>query len=326
VFTGGDVMKRADIFDMVAQASALNLQPSVMASITPLFTDEAVCHFADVGLDSLSIGLDGSCAAYHDEFRGIAGSYTRTLWVIQRAREAGIKVIVNTVITSMNYTDIDAMAELLSGLGIDVWLLFFFIPACPAITESRISAQQAETIFEHIYLQSKRQPYYIDTFEGAHYRRYVDVQQKEERAIRPADKPVQFEKGLYVPLGLSDGRGEMYVSHVGALYPGMFLTVCCGRFPHDSLLDVYQHSPVFEKLRDADQLKGKCGECEYREICGGSRARAYQLTHDMMAADPDCGYVPAEGTIKRTDSPANAFSFRYMLSRHGPGRSRVRPD
>jgi radical SAM protein with 4Fe4S-binding SPASM domain len=84
----------------------------------------------------------------------------------------------------------------------------------------------------------------------------------------------------------------MFVSHVGEIYPAGFLPVCCGKFPNDSVVEVYRNHPTFRSLRDVDHFKGKCGVCEYRQACGGSRARAYALTGDFLESDPDCAYVP----------------------------------
>jgi radical SAM protein with 4Fe4S-binding SPASM domain len=93
-------------------------------------------------------------------------------------------------------------------------------------------------------------------------------------------------------LGVGDGKGIMFVSHTGEIYPAGFLPLCCGRFPQDSVVDVYQKHPVFLALRDPDQFKGRCGICEYRHVCGGSRARAYAVTGDYLETEPDCVYIP----------------------------------
>ena len=92
--------------------------------------------------------------------------------------------------------------------------------------------------------------------------------------------------------GTNDGRGVMFVSHTGEICPSGFLPIACGQFPLDSVVRVYQESALFRALRTPDRISGKCGVCEYREVCGGSRARAHGLTGDPLASDPDCAYVP----------------------------------
>ena len=99
-------------------------------------------------------------------------------------------------------------------------------------------------------------------------------------------------RGHRAPLGVGDGKGIMFVSHTGEIYPAGFLPLSCGRFPRDSVVDVYQNHPVFRALRNPDRFKGKCGVCEYRYVCGGSRSRAYGVTGDPLEAEPDCGYIP----------------------------------
>jgi radical SAM protein with 4Fe4S-binding SPASM domain len=96
--------------------------------------------------------------------------------------------------------------------------------------------------------------------------------------------------------GVNDGNGVMFISHVGKIYPSGFMPMFCGRFPAAHVVKVYQNSPVFRSLRDVDRLEGKCSLCEFRQICGGSRARAYAVTGNPFAEEPDCAYVPGEMT------------------------------
>lgn len=91
---------------------------------------------------------------------------------------------------------------------------------------------------------------------------------------------------------MNDGNGFVFVSHIGEVYPSGFLPIACGNVRERPLADIYRHHPTFVALRDPDRLKGKCGACEYRTVCGGSRARAYAVTGDPLASDPSCAYVP----------------------------------
>ena len=181
----------------------------------------------------------------------------------------------------------DAMAELLGGLGIVLWSVFFLIPVGRGLAGERLSAEECEEVFARLWGHARRQPYAIKTTEAPHYRRFV-LQHAGDPRLTPAGiRPDQVQRA---PVGTNDGKGVMFVSHTGQIYPSGFMPITCGRFPRDSAVEVYQRSPIFRSLRDPDQLKGKCGRCEYRGVCGGSRARAYAVTRDPLAAEPDCAY------------------------------------
>jgi AdoMet-dependent heme synthase len=287
VLTGGDPLKRADVFELVDHASSLGLDVAMTPSATPLVTAEAVARLKRAGLHRLAVSLDGADAATHDEFRGVPGSFARTLEVIADARAVGLPVQVNTTVARHNVLQLDAVAEGLAGLGIVLWSVFFLVPTGRARADQRLGAVECEAVFARLWRQAARQPYAIKTTEAPHYRRFALQQARGKgKAAAPGTA------GAVPAAGTNDGRGVMFVSHTGEIYPSGFLPVRCGQFPRDSVVRVYQESAVFRALRDANRLGGKCGACEYRHLCGGSRARSYALTGDPLAADPDCAYVP----------------------------------
>jgi len=333
VFTGGDPLKRPDLFVLIRHAVSRGLQAALTPSATPLATRAAFEQAKEAGIHALGISLDGADAATHDAFRGWEGSFDRTLRMLADARELNIPVQVNTTITRRNFHQIDALAELLAGRGIAMWSVFFLVPVGRGVEEERIKPEEYEIAFERLWRHAQRQPYAVKTTEAPHYRRYV-LQQGgnplasprragHARAVPPSDSPPGSQEARpaeaethdapaqlarrRAPLGVGDGKGVMFVSHVGEIYPAGFLPLVCGRFPGDHVVDVYQNHPVFRMLRDADQLKGICGVCEYRYVCGGSRARAYAVTGDPLAAEPDCVYVPtgsAQLLATTTEAPA----------------------
>ncbi|MBL4699937.1 MAG: hypothetical protein JKX85_01640, partial [Phycisphaeraceae bacterium] len=141
-----------------------------------------------------------------------------------------------------------------------------------------------------LWHHAQNKNYGVKTTEAHHYRRFV-LQQKGDPQANPAalaNKP----KVQRAPIGISDGKGVMFISHVGDMYPSGFMPINCGRFPAKSPVDVYQNNPTFLSLRNPDGFSGKCGVCEYRNVCGGSRARAYAMTHDALASEPHCVYIP----------------------------------
>ena len=298
VFTGGDPLKRADIFDLIRHAVQRELSVALTPSATPLVTLEAFQQAKDAGVQAFGISLDGPTATVHDAFRGFDGSFDKTLEMLAHARQLGIPVQINTSITRRNFALLDDIAELLGNVGgVMMWSVFFLVPVGRGLEEERITADEYEVAFEKLWMFAKEKPFAVKTTEAPHYRRFVLRQ-----GGNPLDvpRPFRFAKnemnGPYsktrhrAPLGVTDGRGIMFVSHRGEICPAGFLPLVCGRFPTDSVVDVYQRHPVFTTLQNPDNYKGICGRCEYRFVCGGSRARAYAVTGDHLEAEPDCNY------------------------------------
>ena len=285
VLTGGDPLKRADLFELIAHAAGAGLHVALTPSATPLATRAAFEHAKAAGVRGLGISLDGADAATHDAFRGWQGSFARTLEMLGHAVALGLPVQVNTTITRRNVGQIDAMAELLAGQGIAMWSVFFLVPVGRGIEEQRIAPAEYEAVFERLWHHAQRQPYAVKTTEAPHYRRFV---------LERGGDPLAGRRAHRAPPGVGDGKGVMFVSHTGEIYPAGFLPLGCGQFPKDSVIDAYQKHPVFLAIRNTDGFKGRCGICEYRQVCGGSRARAYAVTGDYLESEPDCVYVPAE--------------------------------
>jgi radical SAM protein with 4Fe4S-binding SPASM domain len=170
-----------------------------------------------------------------------------------------------------------------------MWSLFFLIVTGRALASEDLLASEYEDVFEYMYQLSKTAPFGIKTTEAMHYRRYVAQRIRAEHGAteNEAAKGVAFRTA-----GVSDGKGFVFVSHQGEIFPSGFLPVSGGNVLSESLTDVYRNSSLFKTLRDTTQREGKCGICEYQKICGGSRARAYALTGDFLAEDPRCTYQP----------------------------------
>jgi len=293
VFTGGDPLKRPDLFDLIARARSHGLQVALTPSATPLATHEALAEAKAAGVSRLGISLDGPDALTHDGFRGWCGSFERTLEMLGSAARLGLPVQVNTTICRRNFERIDDIAELLSDKRIAMWAAFFLVPVGRGLQLERLTAEECEVAFEKLWRHAQRQPYAVKTTEAPHYRRYVLKAGGHPHAAKPARGDADAaRRGHRAPLGVTDGKGVMFVGHNGEIYPAGFLPLKCGAAPEDNIVDVYQKHPTFLALRDPDRLKGICGRCEYRRVCGGSRARAYAVTGDPLAAEPDCAYRP----------------------------------
>ncbi len=292
VLTGGDPLKRPDLFRIITHGVRQELPIAITPSATPLLTRDVVQQFVRLGVRRLAVSLDGADAVTHDAFRGWSGSFQRTLAVMDWAREAGLPLQVNTTVVRSNLHQLDRMAELLARQQIVLWSVFFLVPTGRGEELQGLSADEYELAFEKLHRASQRYGYAVKTTEAPHYRRWVLQQRKRTGAKRRAEaSPWQL-------LPTNDGRGTLFVSHTGRIFPSGFLPVECGRFPRQSVVDVYQRHPTFLLLRDADRLEGKCGVCEYRTICGGSRARSYALTGNLMAEEPCCAYFPPQAAEK----------------------------
>ncbi len=300
VMTGGDPLKRPDIYELVTYAAQRGIRPSLTPSATPLLTRDAIRKLKDSGLARLAISLDGPTAQIHDNFRRVPGSFQWTLDGVGYAHEVNLPVQINTTITRHNLKYLDQTIALMEELGIVLWSVFFLVPTGRGQTIDLISAEEFEEVFAKLYETSRRVPFDIKSTEAQHYRRYLLQKRTEMRkqGVIPAEKMPSFlgmssADGIgRAPKGINDGKGFVFISHLGEVFPSGFLPVAAGNIRSESLTELYRDSPLFKALRDTGNLGGKCGRCEFKEICGGSRARAYALTGDIFAEEPCCVYEP----------------------------------
>jgi radical SAM protein with 4Fe4S-binding SPASM domain len=285
------------------------VQVALTPSATPLLTREAIFKLKEAGLVRLGISLDGSSPEIHDTFRGLPGAWARTIQAIEWANEAGIPIQVHTTISRHNALDLDNLCNLFEKLAIVMWNVFFLVPVGRGQLNDLLSGDEFEQVFGKIYELSHRVSFQIKTTEAMHYRRYLLQHNLEERKIghghgHPGGAAsLKYEPGAptadaktrtasWATRRVNDGKGFMFISHVGNVYPSGFLPIHAGNVRETPLADIYRNAPIFKSLRDTSKLEGKCGACEYKEICGGSRARAYAVTGDPLAQEPCCIYQP----------------------------------
>jgi len=314
VFTGGDPLKRPDIFQLIRHAAAKGVHAALTPSATPLLTRDAIFRMKDSGLSRLAVSLDGSVPEIHDSIRGIAGTWQRTLQAIEWANEAKLPIQVHTVVSRLNISDLDNLSVLLTVKQIVMWSFFFLVPVGRGQVADLLTGEEFEDVFAKMWELTKRVPFAIKTTEAMHYRRYLIQQRMKEglattgvhddAGARPTRHPGWTVSSGHPGHGseakavgwatkrVNDGRGFVFISHIGKVYPSGFLPIEGGDLHNDTLAHIYQESPIFVKLRDSDGLHGKCGACEFRNICGGSRARAYAVTGDVLAEEPCCIYQP----------------------------------
>jgi len=282
VLTGGDPMMRPDILEIVAACTERKIPVSMSPSATPHFANSDLRKFRDVGLKRISLSLDGAIRETHDRFRGVAGTWDRTMEAIYHAKETGLEVQINTTFSKQNLREFEAFTALMDEINPTLWSVFLLVPTGRAKPEDMFTGEVTERLFERLYLHSRKAAYPIKTTEGQHYRRVaLQMWGRDRKGPRPRIVPI------------SDGKGFVFVSHTGDIQPSGFLPITAGNIRHDELLDIYQNSHLFRDLRDSEKLGGKCGRCEFRKICGGSRARAHATTGNHLAEEPLCTYQPA---------------------------------
>lgn len=289
VFTGGDPLKRPDLFPLIARSVKLGLRTNVSPSATPLLTEEVIDEFQRQGVARMAISLDGPDAASHDAFRGVVGTFDRAMMALRRAQKIGLETQVQTTVTRHNLAQLRRIADLVGEVGARMWSVFFLVITGRAMENDDLTGEEYEQVFETLYEVSRTSAFEVKTTEGMHYRRYVARRERQ----RSASGENQNARGvMFRSAGVSDGRGFVFISHSGEIYPSGFLPVSAGNVRRDSLVDVYRNSELFRSLRDPGQREGKCGRCEYTRLCGGSRARAYALSGNYLAEDPQCVYQP----------------------------------
>jgi AdoMet-dependent heme synthase len=295
VLTGGDPIKRPDLFELIGHARSIGVRVSLTPSATPLLTRNVVVRLKEAGLARLAVSMDGASAETHDAFRGMSGSFARTLDVIRWANEIGLPVQINTTFSRRNISEIDEIVALMEKLRITLWSVFFLVPTGRGKLNDLLSADEFEAVFAKIYSLSKTATFDIKTTEAQHYRRFMLQQRVVERknGFASATNHEKAEDAIgRAPRGLNDGKGFVFISHTGEVFPSGFMPHSAGNIRTEELATIYQESPLFKNLRDTSKLEGKCGACEFKEICGGSRARAYALTGNPHGEEPCCSYIP----------------------------------
>ena len=305
ILSGGDPVNRPDLFELVRHGKARGLRMATIPAATDCLTRELVQELKASGLDQMAVSIDFPRAALHDAFRGVPGAFAKTMRAVEWAHEVGLPLQVNTTVCGDTAPFLEEMADFVQGLGIVFWEVFFLVPMGRGSVLTGLSASECERLFEVIYRVQKKEGFIVKVTEAPHYRRHVAQREmKDEGApsARPqglAAMPARLTQsegpghtvGL-APRGVNSGNGFLFVSHLGEIMPSGFLPIPVGNVREMPLASAYREAPLFRQLRTPSSYKGRCGRCEFRDICGGSRSRAYGLTGDPFETDPWCSYVP----------------------------------
>ncbi|MDH5506130.1 MAG: TIGR04053 family radical SAM/SPASM domain-containing protein, partial [Anaerolineae bacterium] len=280
IFTGGDPMMRRDLFELIAHANKKGLRCSLTPTATALPTLERLQQAKEAGIRRVALSLDAPTPEVHDKFRMVEGSWQRTMDTLHRAKQAGIAVQVNTTVTTHNLDLLPDMVQFIEEVGAVQWSVFFMVPTGRAQAQYMISPEDHERVFHWLYDLAQDAPFDIKGTAAPMYRR-VAIERKRAEAGEKGDVTFQgagfqYADGLHRPRkGVNDGNGFLFISHIGEIQPSGFLPVTAGMVREDDVVDVYRNHHIFTDLRSPDKFKGKCGVCEYRDLCGGQRGRAY---------------------------------------------------
>ncbi len=281
ILTGGDPLERPDFFEILDFAKSLKLHVDVAPSVTPKLTREAVEKLQAHGVGAMSLSLDGSDAEKHDSLRGIPGVFERTLEAADLIAESHIPLQVNTLVTANTLADLPAIHGVAARMKAKRWSLFFLVTTGRGSLLPQIEPEQAEELFDWLIEMGPSSPFVIATTEAPQFRRYLLKKKNGSGDMR-------------VPgAGIRDGNGIMFISYKGDVMPSGFLPLSAGTVRQENPLVLYRQSELFTKLRDTASFSGRCGACDLKDVCGGSRGRAYAATGDPLAEDPLCTYQPS---------------------------------
>jgi AdoMet-dependent heme synthase len=293
VFAGDDPLGRDGIYGLVQYAASSNLHPVMLLTPASVVTRQTVTALKSASLSRVAYTLNGAESGLHDTISGVPGSFARTLQAIKWANEARLPVQIHTNLSRRNLDDLSAIATLLMKYRIVMWSIGFPVPRPHDSLRDLPSATEFEEAFEMIYTLAQKVPFKVKTVEAQHYRRYVIQQRTKARGmVGETIRPPFFDTGIPGVLPINEGVASVYITHTGDVLASKHLQVPAGNVRGEKLADLYRNSPLFKSLRDPANLKGKCGNCEFREMCGGSRSRAWSLSGDMFHQEDTCAYIP----------------------------------
>ena len=308
VLTGGDLMMRPDIYELTAYAKQRGLSVAITPSITPRLTKVAIDRFSELGVSVAAVSLDGAQPTTHDRIRGVNGHFDQTLASLRRLRRAGFKVQVNTTVMRDNVEELADIAALLLATGIRTWVVFFLVGVGRGAGERALSAAQSEDVCHFLY-DAAAYGLVTRTVEGPFFRRVTawrghygegdpteafrlgELYSRLVSRLRAILGP-PTERRVIPSIGTRDGKGVIFVSHDGQVHPSGFLPLVLGSVKHENLVQIYRQHPTLLEIRRGS-FRGSCAKCGFKDLCGGSRARAFEQSGDPLADDPSCLYALA---------------------------------
>jgi len=317
ILTGGDIMKKRDLERILSKSKELGIPVSMSPSATPLLNEESMKMMEKYGVRSLSLSLDGSKKETHDWLRGVEGTFDRTLKLIDTLISRGFTLQINTAVFQKNVLELPEILKILKDKGVKTWEVFFLIHTGRGIDREDLDVKGYEDVNNYLAFAS-RYGIVVRTVESPMFRRILMERQKTEYIggelyKELVEKTISLlgppkDKIMGNTSNTRDGKGIIFVSHNGEVNPSGFLPFYLGNVKNQSIVDIYRRNEILLKLRNPENFKGRCGVCEYRDICGGSRARAYSYFGDIFQEDPRCPYIPGEIKNKQALETKNSSS------------------
>jgi AdoMet-dependent heme synthase len=274
ILTGGEPLIRDDIFDIIEYGTMKGLR-LVIAINGTLLDEEKANRLKNGGIKRVSLSIDGKDKETHDSFRGVNGSFESVMKAAEILRNTGLPFQVNSTVTKLNVEDLEHIYKLTQSIGAVAWHIFLLVPVGrgQGLKGKELSTDKYEHVLEWLYDIEKKNELEIKVTCAPHYYRIV-----KEKGDTPKSA------------GCLAGKHFMFISHKGIAQPCGYLEIPSGDVKKDGVKKVWETSPVFNQLRDLSSYRGKCGGCRYLRICGGCRARAYELYGDFLGAEPYCSF------------------------------------
>ena len=291
ILSGGEPLLRQDVFQIARYAAAKGLRV-VMGSNGTLITEEMAARLKEVPVSRIGVSLDFPVLELQDKFRGQAGAFEAAIAGIAEARRAGVDVQINSTVTKLNARYLDDLLALALKVGAVAFHPFMLVPTGrgKGLAAEELSPEEYEEILNWIYDRQAElgERMFFKPTDAPHYLRVV-MQRDRNGELRTA--------GAHSPMssltrGCLAGVGFCFISHRGRVQGCGYLDVEAGNIRKESLSKIWNDSPLFGELRDLSNIRGKCGVCEYKRLCGGCRARAYERTGDYLGSEPYCLYEP----------------------------------
>ncbi len=294
VLSGGEPLLRKDVFDIAHYGTSLGLR-MCMATNGTLVTEETCRNIKESGIRMVSLSLDGASAAVHDDFRNQQGAFEGTMQAIRLFNEHGIQFLVNSSFTRRNRQEAPKIYELVKKLGATAWYLFMIVPTGRGeeIMEELIPEDEYEQMLNWHYEMEKREHDILvrPTCAPQYYR--IVLQRSKEEGERFQRRSLKFSTGG--SKGCLAGQLICLVDVDGNVLPCSYFPMAAGNIREQAFKDIWEESELFLRLRDFKGYGDNCGRCEYVNVCGGCRARAYAMTGDYLAQEPFCSYQPGSG-------------------------------
>ncbi len=297
ILTGGEPLLRKDVFSIAEYVAASGLRV-VMGTNGTLVGRETATRLKDIPLSRISVSLDFPIAELQDKFRGQAGAYAAAMTGIDNIRTAGIDLQINCTLTRLNIAYLDDLLRLAQKAGAVAFHPFFLVPTGRGkeLESVQLTSEEYETALNWIYTKQLElgDRIFFKPTDAPHYMRLLKQKQKQNAASGVSAAATTAHRGPAnsISRGCLAGTGFCFISHLGLAKGCGYLDIEAGNVRNQDFSEIWEHSPLFTKLRNLANLKGKCGECEYKVECGGCRARAYETTGDYLEAEPYCLHQP----------------------------------